>query len=100
SLPIHAAGYHDRGSTRNVLDRVVSSYAPTLRSLAYSRERARIITQPASTETLIVDMSETPGEFRELHYARQEVKDVHDVLSQAMPTHVLRSPTKLQVISK
>lgn len=28
-LPIHAAGYHSDGSDCSVLDRVISSYAPT-----------------------------------------------------------------------
>ena len=38
-FPIHAAGYHHPSSTRNTLDRVISSYAPTLKSLAISRQR-------------------------------------------------------------
>ncbi|WP_285507182.1 CHAT domain-containing protein [Actinokineospora sp. NBRC 105648] len=33
-LPLHGAGYHFDGSGRTVLDRVVSSYTPTLRALA------------------------------------------------------------------
>jgi tetratricopeptide (TPR) repeat protein len=39
-LPLHAAGHH-RSPERHdtVLDRVVSSYTPTIRALAYARER-------------------------------------------------------------
>lgn len=33
-LPLHAAGYHDAADGRTVLDRVISSYTPTLRALA------------------------------------------------------------------
>jgi len=32
-LPLHGAGYHASGDGRTVLDRVVSSYTPTLRAL-------------------------------------------------------------------
>ena len=37
-LPVHAAGYH-HGDARSVLDRTISSYTPTLRSLIRSREQ-------------------------------------------------------------
>ncbi|MYX40196.1 hypothetical protein GTW59_03695, partial [Streptomyces sp. SID89] len=37
ALPLHAAGHHD--GRRSVLDRVVSSYTPTVRALAYARAR-------------------------------------------------------------
>lgn len=36
-LPLHGAGYHGAGDGRTVLDRVVSSYTPTLRALAEAR---------------------------------------------------------------
>ena len=39
-LPLHTAGrHHDRRGGRTVLDRVVSSYTPTLRALVESRRR-------------------------------------------------------------
>jgi hypothetical protein len=38
-LPIHAAGYHDVKEPRNTIDRVISSYIPTLKSLSYARQR-------------------------------------------------------------
>ena len=38
-LPIHAAGSHKKGSLQNVMSRVISSYAPTLKLLRYARER-------------------------------------------------------------
>ena len=38
-LPIHASGYHDSTPPQTALDRVISSYAPTVKSLAYARER-------------------------------------------------------------
>ncbi len=56
-LPIHAAGHHtDRGGRRTVMDRVVSSYTPTVRSLRYARQR---VGQNAilADQALIVAMS-------------------------------------------
>lgn len=55
-LPLHAAGYHRRHGM-SVLDRVISSYTPTLRALAYARQRAT----PAAVErALVVSMPTTP----------------------------------------
>jgi tetratricopeptide (TPR) repeat protein len=56
-LPLHAAGHHD-SRPRTVLDRVVSSYSPTVRALAYARSRRRGA-QPSAP--LVVAMSKTPG---------------------------------------
>lgn len=56
-LPLHAAGHHD-SCPRTVLDRVVSSYSPTVRALAYARSRRRGA-QPSAP--LVVAMSKTPG---------------------------------------
>jgi CHAT domain-containing protein len=56
-LPVHAAGYHHTRDT--VLDRVVSSYTPTLRTLTATR------TQPESThpaKILIVTLPTTPDQ--------------------------------------
>lgn len=61
-LPLHAAGYRREGpaSGASVLDRVISSYTPTLGALL----RARHQRQPSSVrrELLIVAMPETPGQ--------------------------------------
>ncbi|WP_431773472.1 CHAT domain-containing protein [Streptomyces cucumeris] len=56
SLPLHAAGHHGRPGDA-VLDRVVSSYTPTLRSLLHSRA------QPVAARraALAVAMPDTPG---------------------------------------
>jgi tetratricopeptide (TPR) repeat protein len=61
-LPMHAAGHHhDKGADRRtVLDRVVSSYTATIRSLAYSRQGSPRTGSAANT-SLIVAMPDTPG---------------------------------------
>jgi hypothetical protein len=64
-LPLHAAGHHtdpaDRPDRRTVLDRVVSSYTPTVRALRHARERARRAPAAAPPRGLIVAMPTTPG---------------------------------------
>jgi tetratricopeptide (TPR) repeat protein len=57
-LPLHAAGYHRHSRDRTVLDRVISSYTPTVRALAYARSRNTAGPPPRS---LIVGMPTTPG---------------------------------------
>jgi len=57
-LPLHAAGHHRGGAGgRAVLDRVVSSYAPTVRALA--RARRGPARRPA--RPLVVALPRTPG---------------------------------------
>ncbi|MEU9026763.1 CHAT domain-containing protein [Streptomyces sp. NPDC048383] len=73
-FPLHAAGHHHddptRGPRRTVLDRVVSSYTPTVRALAHARtqrarqDRSRRL--PARRgeppHLLAIAMPQTPGE--------------------------------------
>lgn len=61
-LPLHAAGHHrdpDTPERRTVLDRVVSSYTPTIRSLRHARRSGA--TRRPPTRSLIVAMPTTPG---------------------------------------
>lgn len=37
--PFHAAGYHEKGSSRYTMSRVVSSYIPAVKALSYARQR-------------------------------------------------------------
>ncbi|KOG06805.1 CHAT domain-containing protein [Streptomyces viridochromogenes] len=61
-LPLHAAGHHDDPASparRTVMDRVVSSYTPTVRALRHARRRRTAI--GASDRSLVVAMPTTPG---------------------------------------
>ncbi|MEU8615806.1 CHAT domain-containing protein, partial [Actinoplanes sp. NPDC048791] len=58
-LPLHAAGRPEPGGHRTVLDRVVSSYTPTVRALAYARRDGAETDGDAST--LVVPMPRTRG---------------------------------------
>jgi len=62
SFPLHAAGHHGPGDPAGaaVLDRVASSYTPTLRALLFSRARRR--TTAGSRRTLAVAMPQTAGQ--------------------------------------
>jgi CHAT domain-containing protein len=56
-LPLHAAGYHGEPGDLSVLDRVVSSYTPTLRALSTARSRP----QPKSPgRLLLIALPDTP----------------------------------------
>lgn len=60
-LPLHAAGYHDEPEAkRTVLDRVVSSYTPTLRALLEARRP--LAASPEDDRLLIVSLANTPDE--------------------------------------
>jgi hypothetical protein len=63
-LPVHTAGYHQRtgeGVPRTVLDRVVSSYTPTVRALSEARsERDHADTD--QDRFLIVTVKDAPGQ--------------------------------------
>ncbi|MDX3775913.1 CHAT domain-containing protein [Streptomyces europaeiscabiei] len=67
-LPVHAAGHHSDPSgmpgKRTVLDRVVSSYTPTVRTLHHARQRAGaavVASDSATASALVVAMPTTPG---------------------------------------
>lgn len=57
-LPLHAAGRYEAGDT--VLDRVVSSYTPTLRALAEARQDSPDAT--VLDRMLVVALADTPGQ--------------------------------------
>jgi hypothetical protein len=68
-LPLHAAGHHATrfdSAPQTVLDRVVSSYTPTLRALTHARrlhpERAAEDKQAADSRLLVVAMPHTPDQ--------------------------------------
>ncbi|MET7764078.1 CHAT domain-containing protein [Streptomyces sp. NPDC005393] len=77
ALPLHAAGRHDAAGrpADSVLDRVVSSYAPTVRGLARAARRGAGDRAPGPVEPLVVALPVTPG-APELSGARQEAAAV------------------------
>ncbi|KAN0071674.1 CHAT domain containing protein [Elaphomyces granulatus] len=62
SMPFHAAGLHMRGSTENAYSRVISSYTPSIKALAYARNWARSTeeSRAAHGSLLVATMPTTP----------------------------------------
>ncbi len=99
-LPLHSAGYHDGAGgrvARTVIDRVVSSYTPSLRALVRARTnrsgRAGDTTryapdrhtderpdEPDRDRLLIVTVDEAPGQAR-----LDAIAQVRDTLTELMP---------------
>ncbi|MGP8302323.1 CHAT domain-containing protein [Streptomyces inhibens] len=59
-LPLHAAGHGAADSGKWVVDRVISSYTPTLRALVRARRRLTSGAPPRPAP-LVVALAETPG---------------------------------------
>jgi len=72
-LPLHAAGRHAARSGETVIDRVMSSYSYSIKSLIYGRRKERVsFGDPEKDSALLVSMPETAG-LDPLHYAPVEV---------------------------
>jgi len=86
-LPIQAAGYHTHPSTgtgrSTVMDRVISSYTPTVRALRYAREHTTGAAVPS--RALIVAIPVTPGIPGRLHHVPAEAS----MLSRRLPGAII-----------
>jgi CHAT domain-containing protein len=71
SLPLHAAGYHNNGTVNTVLDRVMSSYSSSIRTLVHGRRQA-VQKVGELQHALFVDMGQTP-DCSHLPFATREV---------------------------
>jgi hypothetical protein len=89
-LPIHAAGHHGDPTDlrRSVIDRVISSYTPTVRALTHARNKHTAMAPVATMRSLLVAMPTTPGLANEgrLKFVPAEA---------ALMRHRLPSPTVL-----
>jgi tetratricopeptide (TPR) repeat protein len=63
SFPFHAAGMESLGRNESAYYRVISSYSPSIRALAYARERDLVTheLQDHPLKAVIVSMLKTPG---------------------------------------
>ena len=94
-LPIHASGYHDSTPPQTALDRVISSYAPTVKSLAYARERAARADQVALKEKAILIAMPTTPEQKISSICGEEIKDLENLFSKAsIDTTIMQNPTR------
>ncbi|KAI1127944.1 CHAT domain-containing protein [Nemania abortiva] len=81
-LPLHAAGYHTRGRGETVLDRVISSYASSIKELIHGRRfKVRQTTGQVPDKALLVAMRETPNLSLNqiLKFATDEIEMVEEI---------------------
>ncbi|KAF5244824.1 hypothetical protein FANTH_7591 [Fusarium anthophilum] len=75
-FPLHAAGYHRRRTKETTLDRVVSSYASSVKAMIQARQRRKPTRE--TNKAVLVAMETTPTLSR-LTFANQELEAVKDV---------------------
>ena len=100
-LPIHASGYHNSTPPQSALDRVISSYASSLKSLAYARERAATANQVVLHEkTIIVAMPKTPDR-KDLRFVEKEITDLGNLFSNSsINMRVMQNSTRKETLSE
>lgn len=100
-LPIHAAGYHNSKPSQTALDCVISSYAPSVKSLLRARQRAKTVECIQQQNAIIVGMPETPEHPINLPFVKDEINEVTKLLSRcpAINSVVMQNPTRDQVLS-
>ena len=99
-LPIHAAGYHESKSSppNTAIDRVISSYTPTIKALAYARERKQGIKTSLGQNAALIGMPKTP-DLKDLPFVESELKALQELLPSQIQTTVVQSPTRDKVLS-
>lgn len=97
-FPIHAAGHHSIPG-QNTLDRVISSYTPTVRSLVQARDQIKRQFPGAPQTVLMASMSTTPNKAP-LPFAQTEIDAISALLPPTIGRVVLPHPTKLEVTEK
>ncbi|KAI2900175.1 hypothetical protein CBS11852_2969 [Aspergillus niger] len=103
ALPFHAAGDYSNGLPNNgdsCLDRVISSYTPTIKALCNARQRAsEALPRTHDTSSLLaVTMPETPGHDA-LYGVRQEIKGIIQSAGHALQIKEMQGPSTADVLS-
>jgi tetratricopeptide (TPR) repeat protein len=96
-LPLHAAGCHRPSSYDSVMDRVVSSYSPSITALLHA-QRNSTNAHKASRECLLVSMATTPG-YPSLCWAETETSLAARLYPDSASKLTLKNPCKKDVIS-
>ncbi|KAL4882883.1 CHAT domain-containing protein [Aspergillus karnatakaensis] len=93
SLPVHAAGYHEKGALNTVLDRVESSYGLSLKAVIQDRGRpASLYTKSTRTLIAYAENAQTPGLGRELETITS--------ICESMGLDTIRSCKKQEIIQQ
>lgn len=98
-FPLHAAGYHESEPRESALDRVISSYTTTIKSLLFAR-RARNAKANDSTNpnVLVVGMPKTPAQD-DLSVVQQEMDELAQLFPVAPSTQFKTNPDRGDVYS-
>lgn len=72
-FPLHAAGYHTRGTSETVMDRAMSSYGSSIKTIINSRKYTTPHPFSSDARALLVPMEHTPG-YPSLPHASKEVE--------------------------
>lgn len=95
--PLHAAGDHSPGSTENTLSHVISSYAPTLKSLQMTQNVPSASSREQRHEVMVVSMPTTPGGYAPLK-VNEEVKAIEEYAGSWASVTTLEHPCKIDVL--
>ncbi|KDR73008.1 hypothetical protein GALMADRAFT_745166 [Galerina marginata CBS 339.88] len=103
-LPIHAAGDHafakETGEPCTVMDRVISSYIPTIRALDYVRKSATdlsAVVKAHPNTAVLIKMPTTPDD-EDLTNVSREVASVEDLLQPTFQVTTLDRPRRKDVM--
>ena len=95
-FPLHAAGYHD--SKRTTIDRVISTYIPTLRALGHAK--SQLGARSSKTQQIFLASMPTTPNKGPLPFAAQEIGTIEAVLPQSTRKESLQHPTRAEVLRK
>jgi hypothetical protein len=96
--PLHAAGYHDT-SSKSAIDRVISSYTPTIQVAMYARERRSKVTELKEQSILLVGMSDTPDQVK-LPFVEEELKLIQHLIPPTINSVVPGTPTRQIILAE
>lgn len=99
-MPLHAAGYHSRKTGRTTLDRVISSYATSIRAIRHSRRQIGSQSTTEQTRSMVlVAMQITRGLKSKLHYAREEIELIEKFAPSLNLSPIQPTATKKEVLA-
>ncbi|KAI5458933.1 glycosyl hydrolase family 61-domain-containing protein [Mariannaea sp. PMI_226] len=102
-FPIHAAGYHHKGMGKTVLDRTISSYSSSIKTLIHTHRRrfdsTSAISPRSTPKALLIAMEKTPG-YASLPFAGKEASIIGGLL-ESMEVGVAQPlPHKQDILSE
>ena len=97
-LPLHAAGYHDANPPVSAIDRVISSYTPTIKSLEHVRKRFAQLSQIQDQKVLVIGMPTTPDQS-DLPMVESEMEELRKIIPEGKNNIFIRNPEKKEIFS-